>query len=73
MSAEKNTKVVADLSDTQRLVLLDVFVHGEGRVELRKEWRRSQSDEWSASKGITVPKIFVPALIEALNAFSGKQ
>lgn len=70
MASEKNTKVVADLSDTQRLVLLDVVVHGEERVELRKEWRRSQSDEWSASKGITIPKKFVPVLVKALSSLS---
>lgn len=72
MAADKNTKVVADLSDTQRLVLLEVSVHGDERVELRKEWRRGLSDDWVASKGITIPKRFVPALVNILSSFCPK-
>lgn len=59
--------IVANLSDTQRLVLATVEVRGAERVELRKEWRRSSSAEWKASKGITIPMEIVPALTKALS------
>lgn len=72
MAADKNVKVVADLSDTQRLVLLEVIVNGDDRVELRKEWRRGKSDDWTASKGITIPRQFVPVLASALTSLCKK-
>lgn len=58
--------IVANLSDTQRLVLATVEVRGQKRAELRKEWRRTSVAEWKASKGITIPMEIVPALTKAL-------
>lgn len=62
--------IVANLSDTQRLVLAAVEVRGVKRVELRKEWRRTSVAEWKASKGITIPMEIVPTLTEALGELS---
>lgn len=58
----KDNKVVADLSDTQRITLKK----NNQSVVIQKEWRKSGDNNWMVGKGIEVPDACIPRLIESL-------
>lgn len=62
MSNVNAKKVVADLSETQRITLRK----NSDSVTLQKEWRKHGSNDWAIGKGIEVPNSHIPDLIESL-------
>lgn len=62
MMSDKDTTIVADLSNTQRVSLK----RGNSSVTIQKDFRKGQEEEWTTSKGIEVPNKFIPELIKQL-------
>lgn len=58
-----NNQVIADLSRTQRITLK----RNAQSVTIQKEWRKSNGNSWMVGKGIEVPNVCIPDLIESLD------
>jgi hypothetical protein len=65
-------QVLKNLSNTQRIVVEQVNIKGEDRVEIKKEYRKNIDIEWASSKGITIPVESIPKLVTILKDMTNK-
>lgn len=62
-NAINNNVILGDLSNTQRISLKP----SDSGIIIQKEHRKDSSSEWIISKGISVPRLMIPQLIQQLN------